>query len=121
MTTVYEALGGTPFFEQLVDRFYERVEQDPPLRALYPTDLTGSRSTLTLFLVQLFGGPTTYSDEKGHPRLRMRHAHIRIDDAARDGWFRAMIGALDSMGAPPELHTALHDYFDRSATWMINA
>jgi hemoglobin len=91
-TTVYEAAGGMPFFEALVDRFYEGVAADPDLLALYPepNDLRGARHRLTLFLAQYWGGPDTYSKERGHPRLRMRHAPFAVGPDARDRWLTHM-------------------------------
>ncbi len=120
MTTLFEAIGGMPTFVALVDRFYEQVERNVALRALYPDDLSASRSSLALFLAQYFGGPTTYSDEKGHPRLRMRHAHLTIGPSERDGWYDAMAAAVRDFGFAPDIESAMLEYFDRSATWMIN-
>jgi hemoglobin len=83
-TSVYERVGGMAFFERLVDRFYEGVADDPPLRALYPEeDLAGARHRLTLFLAQYWGGPRTYDQERGHPRLRMRHVPFAIDAGSK--------------------------------------
>ena len=118
--TVFEAVGGTPFFTALVDRFYERVETDELLRPMYPNDLTGAKERLTLFLVQYWGGPTTYSDERGHPRLRMRHNPFAVDTAARDAWLRAMIGALEADPPAEPMRSALIEYFVRSADFMRN-
>src|SRR3954447_12262425 len=86
--TVFEAVGGMPFFEALVDRFYEGVAADPNLLAVYPEpdDLSGARHRLTLFLAQYWGGPDTYGRERGHPRLRMRHAPFAVGPDARDRW-----------------------------------
>lgn len=99
--TLYARVGGSAFFERLVDRFYEGVATDPPLLALYPEapDLTGARRRLTLFLVQYWGGPTTYSDERGHPRLRMRHAPYVVDHDQRDRWLRHMGHAIETVTA----------------------
>ena len=121
-TTVYEAVGGMPFFEQLVDIFYEHVEADPVLLALYPDphDLGPARERLRLFLAQYWGGPTTYSDERGHPRLRMRHVPFTIDVAARDHWLAAMRAALDRLDPPPALRFRFDSYFDMAADAMIN-
>jgi hemoglobin len=119
---VYEAVGGMPFFEELVDRFYEGVAADPPLLALYPEpdDLTNARHRLTLFLAQYWGGPPTYSQERGHPRLRMRHAPFAIGPDERDRWLRHMRGALAEMDAPPEIAEAMERYFDFAAESMRN-
>jgi hemoglobin len=121
--TVYEAVGGMPFFERLVDVFYDHVEADAALLALYPDhdDLDGARVRLRLFLAQYWGGPTTYSDERGHPRLRMRHAPFVVDAAARDRWLAAMRAALDELDPPPELRDRFDAYFDMSADAMRNA
>jgi hemoglobin len=121
-TSVYEIVGGLPFFEGLVDRFYDGVESDPDLLALYPdpTDLVGARRRLTLFLAQYWGGPTTYSEERGHPRLRMRHFPFAIDEDARDRWLRHMGAALDAMSPPPETRKLFDDYFAMAAGSMRN-
>lgn len=118
--TVYEAVGGDAYFTALVDRFYAGVEADDLLRPMYPDDLEGARQRLALFLIQYWGGPTTYSDERGHPRLRMRHNPYAVDSAARDAWLRAMIDAVEA--DPPEepIRSALLDYFVRSADFMRN-
>lgn len=118
--TVYATLGGLPFFDALVDRFYVRVELDTQLRALYPPDLGPGRRALALFLAQYWGGPPDYSAEKGHPRLRQRHGGVAIDAAMRDAWYAAMAAALRDAKIDPEIEAAMLDYFDRSATWMIN-
>ena len=99
---LFDRVGGMPFFERLVDRFYAGVETDPVLLAVYPdhADFAGARHRLTLFLVQYWGGPTTYSDERGHPRLRMRHAPFAIGSLERDRWLVHMRAAIDASGAP---------------------
>jgi hemoglobin len=89
-TTLYERVGGTPWFTDLVDRFYRGVEADPVLRPLYPDDLQGPRERLAGFLVQYWGGPTDYSDKRGHPRLRMRHFPFAIGPAQAKAWYRLM-------------------------------
>jgi hemoglobin len=119
--TLFEAAGGMDFFERLVGRFYENVQRDPDLRALYPEpDLAGARHRLTLFLAQYWGGPTTYNEERGHPRLRMRHFPFAIDPAARDAWLRAMREAIAHTDPPPEVARRLHEYFDTAAEAMRN-
>jgi hemoglobin len=120
--TVFEAAGGMPFFERLVDRFYDGVEGDEVLLALYPDpgDLSGARHRLTLFLAQYWGGPQTYSDERGHPRLRMRHAPFAIGAQARDRWLLHMREAVDSLRPSPPVATALLEYFDMAAEAMRN-
>jgi hemoglobin len=120
--TVYEAAGGMAFFEGLVDRFYEGVATDALLLPLYPEqpDLRGARHRLTLFLAQYWGGPTTYDAERGHPRLRMRHAPFAIGVAERDRWLVHMRAAVDAMDPPPEVREALLAYFESTAEAMRN-
>ncbi|MGH9113823.1 MAG: globin [Acidimicrobiales bacterium] len=122
---MYEALGGQPFFDELTRRFYRRVSVDPLLRPLYPDDLTAPQHHLALFLGQYWGGPTTYSDQRGHPRLRMRHAPFVIGEPERDAWLRHMNAALDSLvaehGVHPVVEARLVDYFAMTADAMVNA
>ena len=120
--TLYEAVGGMAFFERLVDRFYEGVAADPVLLRLYPEpeDLGPARHRLTLFLAQYWGGPSTYNDERGHPRLRMRHAPFAIGPEERDHWLVAMRAAIASMDPPEPVAQALHEYFDMAAESMRN-
>jgi len=120
---VYEVVGGMPFFEGLVGRFYDGVEQDPVLLSLYPEpdNLAGARHRLTLFLAQYWGGPSTYSEERGHPRLRMRHFPFAIGPDARDRWLQHMTAALDAMAPPPELRARFDEYFAFAAESMRNA
>ena len=111
-----------PFFEGLVDRFYEGVESDPDLLALYPdqSDLLGARHRLALFLAQYWGGPTTYSEERGQPRLYLRHVQFAIDPAARDHWLTHMRAAVGYMDPPPHIAARLLQYFDMAAEAMRN-
>ena len=119
--TVYEAVGGRPYFERLIDAFYEGVESDELLRPMYPEDLTESRRNMVDFLGQYWGGPTAYSDRKGHPRLRMRHAHFPVDDAARAAWLAYMSTAIEATeGASDEVKAAMNDYFAMAATHLLN-
>jgi hemoglobin len=120
--TLYEQVGGQPFFERLVDCFYEAVEQDELLRAMYPDDLTESRRHLILFLVQYWGGPAQYMEERGHPRLRMRHAPFCITKQARDAWIAAMNQALAHVRGElnDEQFEDLNSYFEMAATQMRN-
>lgn len=121
---LHDAVGGEPFFTELVERFYAGVEGDPLLRPLYPDDLTDSKRHLALFLVQYWGGPTTYSDERGHPRLRMRHAPFRVGEPERDAWLRHMTAALDSLveeqGVDATLEARMVAYFLQAADFMVN-
>jgi hemoglobin len=118
--TVFELVGGQSYFDQLVERFYARVEGDAQLRALYPADLEPGKRALALFLAQYWGGPPDYSNEKGHPRLRMRHAPFPIDSRARDRWLAAMTGAVGDTDAPEIAREALLEYFEMASTAMIN-
>jgi hemoglobin len=119
---VFERVGGIAFFERLVDRFYDAVEGDPVLLRLYPNpdDLGAARRHLTLFLAQYWGGPTTYSDERGHPRLRMRHAPFAIGPEERDHWLAHMREAVAAADPEPEVRQALEKYFAVAAESMRN-
>ena len=116
-TSVYEAVGGHPFFEALVDRFYDRVAADPILLAIYPDpeDLGPARRRLSLFLSEYWGGPPEYSQERGHPRLRMRHFAFDIGTADRDRWLDHMRAAVAEMDTPTEVTRQLLDYFEMGA------
>ncbi len=120
--SLYDEVGGMPFFERLVDRFYRGVEGDPVLLGLYPnpTDLAAARRRLTLFLVQYWGGPTTYLQERGHPRLRARHFPFSIGVAERDRWLVHMRAAIDESDAPPDASARLHEYVTTAADVMRN-
>jgi len=120
--SIFELVGGQAFFDALVDRFYDGVEADPDLLALYPDpgDLAGARRRLALFLGQYWGGPTTYSDERGHPRLFMRHTPFAIDPAARDRWLASMRAAVAAMSPPTGAADRLLGYFEMAAEAMRN-
>jgi hemoglobin len=120
--TVYDVAGGMPFFEALVGRFYDGVEADEVLLRLYPEpdDLAGARHRLTLFLAQYWGGPATYSDERGHPRLRMRHVPFAIGPVERDHWLAHMRDALDALDPAPEVRAAFDEYLAMAAEAMRN-
>lgn len=120
--TLYDEVGGMPFFEELVDRFYAAVVADPVLLRLYPdpADLGPARRRLTLFLAQYWGGPTTYSDERGHPRLRQRHFAFVIGPDERDHWLAAMRGAVAAMDPAPSVRDRLDTYFTAAAEAMRN-
>lgn len=118
----FEAVGGEPTFRKLVDKFYEGVATDPLLRPMYPEgDLGPASDRMRLFLMQYWGGPSTYSDERGHPRLRMRHAPFVVDAAARDAWLTHMRAAVDSIGLEPERKDQLWQYLERAAYFMVNS
>jgi hemoglobin len=120
-TSVYELAGGEPAFRLLVQRFYARVAVDPVLRRVYPDeDLSGATERLTLFLIEYWGGPSTYSEQRGHPRLRMRHQPFAIGRAERDAWLEHMTAAVESLDLAPAVRKALLDYFATASTAMIN-
>lgn len=118
--TLYERVGGDETFRRLVDAFYARIERDPLLRPLFPDDLEPGKEHQFLFLTQYWGGPARYNEQRGHPRLRLRHAPFAIDQAARDAWVRHMIAAIDEVGIPEPDRTALVAYFERSGSFLIN-
>lgn len=118
----YEAVGGAPTFRKLVARFYQGVAGDPLLRPLYPeNDLGPAEERLRMFLEQRCGGPTTYGDLRGHPRLRMRHVPFRIDIAARDAWLQHMRDALDEVSLSPVLDEELWEYMSSAAHSLVNS
>lgn len=122
---MHAAVGGEAFFVELIDHFYAGVAMDPLLRPLYPDDLTESKHHMVLFLQQYWGGPGTYSELRGHPRLRMRHAPFVIGEAERDAWVGHMAEALDRTvrghGVPPEVEAEMLRYFLDAADFMVNA
>ena len=119
--TFYDAVGGAPTFRRLVDRFYQGVAADPTLRALYPEDDLGpAADRLRMFLEQYWGGPRTYSEQRGHPRLRMRHAPFAVTPDARDPWLTHMRAAVDDLGLHEDLAAQLWMYFEMAAATMIN-
>ena len=120
--TVYEAVGGMPFFEALTERFYEGVAADPILLAVYPTpdDLEPARRHLALFLAQYWGGPSDYDAERGHPRLRMRHHPFAIGAEERDRWLFHMQAALDAIEPPEEIRREMAAYFRMAADALRN-
>jgi hemoglobin len=123
--SLYDRVGGMSFFERLVDRFYDGIRDDPVVGPMYdagPDDpaLAGPRRRLTLFLVQYWGGPTTYLAERGHPRLRARHFPFPIDASARDRWLLHMREAIDASDASPDVREELHSYMTVAAEAMLN-
>jgi hemoglobin len=117
----YAAIGGEPTFRRIVARFFELVSDDPTLRAVYTDeDLGPAEDRLALFLMQYWGGPTTYSDERGHPRLRMRHHPFAIGRRERDAWLRAMRVAVDEAGLGEPHREQLWSYLESTANHMIN-
>ena len=117
----YDAVGGEPTFRRLVHRFYEEVAADPELRPVYPSrDLGPAEEHLRMFLIQYWGGPATYNERRGHPRLRMRHAHFAIGPAERDAWLRHMRTALDELKLDDAHDAELWDYLVMAANSLVN-
>ena len=122
MDTLYDAVGGAAVFRAIVDRFYDGVAVDPILRPLYPEeDLTAARERLAGFLVQYWGGPGTYSEQRGDPRLRMRHAEWVIGERERDAWLGHMREAVDSVELSDEARAAIWEHLERAAWSLVNA
>ena len=121
--SLFEEVGGSQFFDRLVDRFYEGVATDDVLLPLYPdqSDLSGAKERLTLFLQQYWGGPTTYSDERGHPRLRQRHFPFVIGELERDRWMVHMMAAVDELSPNETVRQQLTEYMAMASTAMINS
>lgn len=119
-TTVFDLAGGEPAFVELIDRFYARVEADDVLRPLYPDDLAPGKHHLALFFMQYWGGGPVYLEQRGHPRLRMRHAPFAITRAAALRWAQHMAEAVRSMGWPAPAEAAMLDYVARFTPAMIN-
>ena len=119
--TPFDRWGGEPFFTALVEGFYAGVATDPVLRPLYPEDLTESKEHLALFLMQYWGGPTTYAEVRGHPRLRMRHARFAIGTTEADRWLQHMTTAVDSLGMATPDRDELLDYLATAARTLVNS
>lgn len=121
MSSFYEQVGGEKFFSDLVSQFYARVATDPILRPMYPdSELKAAAHRLQLFLEQYWGGPTTYQENRGHPRLRMRHADFHINNAARDAWLNAMRVVVDGVEMDSTLRAQLWSYLEMAANSMVN-
>lgn len=121
--TFYDEIGGTPTIEKIVHRFYAGVAQDPVLAPMYPAEDLADGSAeerFRLFLVQYWGGPTTYSDRRGHPRLRMRHAPFEVTSTARDHWLMHFRAGLDEAALTPEQDAKFWAYVEHAAQFMIN-
>ena len=120
--SLYQEVGGSDFFVELVNKFYEGVINDEVIISLYPdrTDLAGAKERLSLFLIQYWGGPTTYSDERGHPRLRQRHFPFSIGERERDHWLTHMQGAIDAMPTSDSVRTRLSEYMINAAQHLVN-
>ena len=118
--SLYVAVGGTAFFDRLVDAFYEGVATDAILRPLYPDDLADSRRHLSLFLAQYWGGPQTYNEERGHPRLRLRHMPFRVGPAERDRWLVHMAAAVERTTDSESVRATLMGYFVPASEHLRN-
>ena len=120
--SLYQEVGGSDFFIELVNKFYEGVINDEVIISLYPdrNDLEGAKERLSLFLMQYWGGPTTYSDERGHPRLRQRHFPFAIGERERDHWLMHMQGAIEAMPTSDSVRTRLSEYMNNAAQHLVN-
>lgn len=120
--SLYQEVGGSGFFIELVNKFYEGVINDEVIISLYPdrNDLEGAKERLSLFLMQYWGGPSTYSDERGHPRLRQRHFPFAIGERERDHWLMHMQGAIDAMPTSDSVRTRLSEYMSNAAQHLVN-
>jgi hemoglobin len=120
--SLYQEVGGSDFFVELVNKFYEGVVSDEIIISLYPdrNDLEGAKERLSLFLMQYWGGPTTYSDERGHPRLRQRHFPFAIGERERDHWLMHMQSAIDAMPTSDSVRTRLSEYMSNAAQHLVN-
>lgn len=121
MTSLYDEVGGEPVFRQLVRDFYAGVANDPVLRPLYPEDLGPAEERLRMFLTQYWGGPTTYSEQRGHPRLRMRHVSWVIGERERVAWLSHMLPAIERLDVPEEAKVAIREHVERAAQSLLNA
>lgn len=119
-TSLFDRVGGMAFFDELAGHFYDGIVNDELLAPMYPKDLEGARQRLALFLAQYWGGPPTYSQQRGHPRLRMRHAPFPIDQAARDAWMRHMERAVSAMSLDDADRDAMVGYFAAAADHLRN-
>ncbi|GAB2705454.1 globin [Kitasatospora kifunensis] len=118
----FETVGGEATFRRLVHLFYQGVAGDEVLRPMYPEqDLAGAEERLALFLIQYWGGPRTYSEQRGHPRLRMRHVPFKVDQAAHDAWLRHMRAAVDELALAPQAEQQLWEYLSYAAASMVNS
>ena len=118
--SVTDQAGGPDAFVRLVDAFYDRVAEDAVLRPMYPDDLEPGKQHLALFLAQYFGATDLYTSQRGHPRLRMRHAPFPIDPAAAGRWATHMLDALADQGFPPAVHAAVEEYVVRATPTLVN-
>ncbi|GAB1422351.1 globin [Anaerolineales bacterium] len=118
--SLYDRVGGEETFQKLVDIFYDQIEQDPILRSMFPDDLEPGKKWQRLFLIQYFGGPPVYAEERGHPRLRMRHAPYPIHQDAGERWLKHMLFAIDEVSIAEPDRTIMREYFQKAAPFMVN-
>lgn len=123
-SSLFEAIGGEPMFDRIVSEFYRQVPDDPILGPMYPADdMDGAEDRLRWFLMQYWGGPQTFNEQRGHPRLRMRHMHFHINPAARERWLVLMGNALETIpeeDLPEPARAALWDHMVRVADMLVN-
>lgn len=119
-SSIYDHIGGQLTIDNLVDVFYAKIEADPELRAIFPDDLEPGKHWQKLFLAQLFGGPMLYNQQRGHPRLRMRHMSFSVSPRSAELWLKHMHAAIDEIGIQEPERSAMFEYFDRAAPHMIN-
>lgn len=117
---IYEFVGGDAVIRRLVEGFYDRIEADVELRPMFPEDLGPGREWQYLFLCQVFGGPEHYVDQRGHPRLRMRHVPFEITEAASQRWLMHMLASLDELGIEEPAYSAMRSYFEKGASFLVN-
>lgn len=120
MINVYDVVGGDDTFRRLVDNFYQRIERDPILRPIFPESLESGKEKQYLFLTQYFGGPSRYSEQYGHPRLRQRHFPFTIGIKEAEAWLNNMLAAIDETNIPEPARSEMRQYFERGAPFMIN-
>jgi hemoglobin len=118
--TIHARLGGDDPFWRIARAFYARVDRDPRIRAMFPDNLDEPIRNQAEFLIQYFGGPQAYSQRKGHPRLRMRHAPYAIDLDARNAWMEHMLGALEDATIPEPERALMREYFEKASLFLIN-
>ena len=117
---VYEAVGGEETFYRLVDIFYDRLERDPLLRSLFPEDLAPGKRYQAQFLIQYWGGPTLYAEQRGHPRLRMRHSTFAVTPLTAALWRDHMLASIDEVGIAEPARSLMREYFTQGAVFLIN-
>lgn len=118
--STYEIVGGRETFVKLAEAFYARVDKEPVLRGMYPMSLERPIETLTIFLIQFFGGPAEFTEKQGQPRLKMRHARFKIGQKERDAWLTHMLAAIDEVGIQEPAKSLMAQYFKDASAFLIN-